>query len=317
MSHELVGRPLIPFFDQQDNINASLTCNDTVPFEKMDVDARVWNKKLGYFEYPSSVTSQKVHNKRKVAGRYADTKRSNSTGRNQKRGDTQNVCSGPISILSRSEKVQSQYTPKRESFKANYDQLIACSSSSLPSSFSSLSAKCLLTPQMLASSCPVAVMEKPALDFILNETISKPKEKNEAVKKQTNLVKRNTKERRHIQKTTHGNIQRKPLDAGEKWAWSAFQTSPDPDKLPLPPFIMEQKMNGISVIPTIAAGVLAEPVESKMDVSDVNGQSIESEKETQPPLPPPPLGKNALSETRVYSIEQSMTQDLCRMLNIG
>nr|CCA20044.1 AlNc14C85G5445 [Albugo laibachii Nc14] len=333
MSHELVGRPLIPFFDQHDNINAALACNDTLPFEKLDIDARVWNKKLGYFEYPSSVTSQKALNMRSVVRRSPSTKRSNSTGRNQKNrngGGKENVCSGPITILSRSEKVESQYAQNNESMKTIYDQSSACSPSSLPCSFSSLSTKCLLTPQMLSTSCPVAIMDKPAADFMLNEamesvyqhgrqqsSISRTKEQNEAAKKQIDSIKRASKEKKHQQKTTHGNTQRKTLSAGEKWAWSAFQTSPEPDKLPLPPFIVKPKMMGSFAIPTIAVGVLAEPHEAEVDALDANKKLMEAEEEAQPPLPPPPLGKGDLGKSQVFSIEQSMTQDLCRMLNIG
>lgn len=49
----LVGRPLVPYFDADENVNASLDAARGSEFEHMEVDARVWNKDLGYFEYPS------------------------------------------------------------------------------------------------------------------------------------------------------------------------------------------------------------------------------------------------------------------------
>lgn len=49
----LVGRPLVPYFDADENVNAALEAARDSEFEQMEVDARVWNKELGYFEYPS------------------------------------------------------------------------------------------------------------------------------------------------------------------------------------------------------------------------------------------------------------------------
>lgn len=49
----LVGRPLVPYFDADENVNAALEAARGSEFEHMEVDARVWNKDLGYFEYPS------------------------------------------------------------------------------------------------------------------------------------------------------------------------------------------------------------------------------------------------------------------------
>lgn len=56
-SRELVGRPLVPFFDADDNVNDALTADASRSFESLDVDARVWNRELGYFEYPSDQTA--------------------------------------------------------------------------------------------------------------------------------------------------------------------------------------------------------------------------------------------------------------------
>lgn len=56
-SRELVGRPLVPFFDADDNVNDTLAADASRSFESLDVDARVWNRELGYFEYPSEVAT--------------------------------------------------------------------------------------------------------------------------------------------------------------------------------------------------------------------------------------------------------------------
>ena len=53
-SWDLVGRPLVPFFDTEENVNNSLEfAEGHNEREDIDVDARVWDKELGYFVYPS------------------------------------------------------------------------------------------------------------------------------------------------------------------------------------------------------------------------------------------------------------------------
>lgn len=53
-SRDLVGRPLVPYFDAEENVNAALEVDASAgAHEQLEVDARVWNKELGYFEYPS------------------------------------------------------------------------------------------------------------------------------------------------------------------------------------------------------------------------------------------------------------------------
>lgn len=53
-SQDLVGRPLVPFFDSDENVNDSLQfAEGDDEREEMKVDARVWDKDLGYFVYPS------------------------------------------------------------------------------------------------------------------------------------------------------------------------------------------------------------------------------------------------------------------------
>jgi hypothetical protein len=53
-TRDLVGRPLVPFFDSDENVNDSMELGEgDDEREEMDVDARVWDKELGYFVYPS------------------------------------------------------------------------------------------------------------------------------------------------------------------------------------------------------------------------------------------------------------------------
>ena len=47
---DLVGRPLVPFFDEGEVVNEQLATKQSSR-ENMQVDARVWNPE-GYFEYP-------------------------------------------------------------------------------------------------------------------------------------------------------------------------------------------------------------------------------------------------------------------------
>lgn len=57
-SRDLVGRPLVPFFDAEENVNAALEVDASAGgHEQIEVDARVWNKELGYFEYPSEASA--------------------------------------------------------------------------------------------------------------------------------------------------------------------------------------------------------------------------------------------------------------------
>ena len=53
-SQDLVGRPLVPFFDNDENVNDALQfAEGDDEREEMKIDARVWDKDLGYFVYPS------------------------------------------------------------------------------------------------------------------------------------------------------------------------------------------------------------------------------------------------------------------------
>ncbi|KUF86602.1 hypothetical protein AM587_10000367 [Phytophthora nicotianae] len=63
-SRDLVGRPLVPFFDSDDNVNDSLQLAEgDDEHEEMDVDARVWDKELGYFVYPSEKQGVTIANR--------------------------------------------------------------------------------------------------------------------------------------------------------------------------------------------------------------------------------------------------------------
>jgi hypothetical protein len=57
-SRDLVGRPLVPYFDAEENVNATLEVDASAgAHEQLEVDARVWNKELGYFEYPTEASA--------------------------------------------------------------------------------------------------------------------------------------------------------------------------------------------------------------------------------------------------------------------
>lgn len=122
-SRDLVGRPLVPFFDANENVNDALAADASMSFESLDVDARVWNKELGYFEYPSDQTASSSDGS-------ASTQRSQSASRRSKN------TSAPIAI-------QPKKTPATPAADGN-------------GSYGSAS-RMLLTPaMMLSSSCPDA-----------------------------------------------------------------------------------------------------------------------------------------------------------------
>jgi len=109
---------------------------------------------------------------------------------------------------------------------------------------------------------------------------------------------------------------KKELSAEGKWAWSAFQSSPDPNQLPLPPFLVKP----VVAPPQPAASLPLPPqpeVPSARAIDAVPTEHVHTQAGRpippfQPPLPPTPPPPEA-----PMSIELSMTQDLRRMLNIG
>lgn len=129
-ARDLIGRPLVPFFDADENVNDALATDAGLSFETGDVDARVWNKELGYFEYPSDQTASSSDGS-------ASNQRSASASKRGKGASS----SAPIAI-------QSKKTPHAHAHSSEID--------ASNGSYGSAS-RMLLTPaMMLSSSCPDA-----------------------------------------------------------------------------------------------------------------------------------------------------------------
>ncbi|RLN54240.1 hypothetical protein BBJ28_00005626 [Nothophytophthora sp. Chile5] len=235
-SRDLVGRPLVPFFDDDENVNDALQMaeGDNVR-EEMDVDARVWDKALGYFVYPS---------------------------------EQQAASSSPMAIGA----------PAKTHRESRTDS----------------GGKSLLTPaMMLSSSAP----------------------------EQSSSMAANGNPGQTAAGSIQAHKQKDQLSASGKWAWSAFQSSPDPKQLPLPPFLTKpySGMN-TSTPPTEATApplppappTSAEPSVVAKAPSLPPGQTVPERLPPAMPTVPPEV-----ATPPPMSIELSMTQDLRRMLNIG
>lgn len=273
-SKELVGRPLVPFFDSDDNVNDALELADDA-HEQMDVDARVWDKELGYFVYPSE-------------------------------------RSEPVAI------------PTRES--------------------RSDSGKLLLTPSMmLSSSAPEsfnATGNPVAADVPRSSSTKRgAKKKSRADTPVRRRAKDDDKAAKKGKKQSNGKQKPQAASGSGKWAWSAFQSSPDPAQLPMPPFLTKPDDSAGNYHVDAAAPPLPPPMHHQpVPVAPpLPGQPPLPP--GQPPLPagppplppgqpPLPLGQPPLPSGQpplppevtaapAMSIELSMTQDLRRMLNIG
>lgn len=96
--------------------------------------------------------------------------------------------------------------------------------------------------------------------------------------------------------------------ASGKWAWSAFQSSPDPKQLPLPPFLVPPAVSGAANAPQPPPL----PYESSGPPPGMLDLSLAGHHE-RPPAPTTPPEDTQ----QPMSIELSMTQDLRRLLNIG
>ncbi|OQR95441.1 hypothetical protein THRCLA_07865 [Thraustotheca clavata] len=192
---ELVGRPLVPFFTAQGDVNASLQIESTASHEIMDVDARVWNAEQGYFEYPAE------------------------------------PCTQPKPTL-------------------------------------------LLTPQRLET----CIREE------RSKSRGKSEQEQQSPPRSASNSKKNRKKSAVIEPHTPQRHAPKKKNTTPtpptKWAWSAFQSSPDPKSLPMPPFLGSQ------------------PVK------------------TEKPLPPPPPAPTIQILKRPKSSEDEMTLQLRKMLNI-
>ncbi|ETV93239.1 hypothetical protein H310_12680 [Aphanomyces invadans] len=84
-----------------------------------------------------------------------------------------------------------------------------------------------------------------------------------------------------------------------KWAWSAFQNSPDPKSLPIPPFLSPQ--------------ILSHEPEPTPRMAPLNLNVMDK----KPPPPSKPPNPQVTILQRPKPSEEQMTQQLRKMLNIG
>ncbi|TDH73099.1 hypothetical protein CCR75_004724 [Bremia lactucae] len=273
-SRDLVGRPLVPFFDSDNNLNDSLQLGNDER-EEMDIDARVWDKELGYFVYPSDQKGLK-----------------------------------PVKLANQDIKTDG-------------------------------GSKLLLTPtMMLSSNVPDHLnsmgMESNSLRDGVHSTLNKRGLK---PKSQSNSRRKNNKDEEAS--TTHGvsskkvkskngnpttgnsstqSKQKEQLSASGKWAWSAFQSSPDPAELPMPPFLINAECtNSNASCLNLVAKAPAVPLPLNPLSSNHASAPIACSLPKGPPqsLPSRLAVPPDVATAAPMSIEVSMTQDLRRMLNIG
>ncbi|KAG7398344.1 hypothetical protein PHYBOEH_011252 [Phytophthora boehmeriae] len=279
-SRELVGRPLVPFFDSDDNVNDSLQfAEGDDEREEMDVDARVWDKSLGYFVYPEQ----------------------QSTGNRESRTD-----SGSKLLLTPSMMLSTSAPEQTNSMSANGRS--RTSTAAIDGSTRSNSAKRGSRQQKNRPNTPVR--------------------KQNGKEGGDDNAKTNSKKGRHKgananSNGTQGNYAnlhaQRQLSASGKWAWSAFQSSPEPDQLPMPPFLTKSLSAPAAASTSTPAPPLPPTPPPMQQVSVPTAPPLPP---GQPPLPPgqPPLPPGQPPEMMTppqSSVELSMTQDLRRMLNIG
>ncbi|OWZ09754.1 hypothetical protein PHMEG_00017493 [Phytophthora megakarya] len=284
-SRDLVGRPLVPFFDSDDNVNDALQLGDE-EHEEMDVDARVWDKELGYFVYPSEQTKSMPINR-------------------ETRTDSGKLLLTPSMMLSSSapENVNSMAA------NGNPVQDDATRSSSTKRG----------SKQKSRSNTPARRKEKEGDDGSAASTTSSKKGKNKSGSTNSNGAQSNSQQSRN-------GKQKEQLSASGKWAWSAFQSSPDPAELPMPPFLT--KPMGVISNGSRASFVRKAPApplpptppptqHAHVPFAPPLPPGPPPTQPQQPPLPPMPATPQGVTSPAPMSVELSMTQDLRRMLNIG
>ncbi|KAG6586586.1 palmitoyl-protein thioesterase 1 [Phytophthora cinnamomi] len=300
-SRDLVGRPLVPFFDSDENVNDSLQLAEgDDEREEMDVDARVWDKELGYFVYPSeqqAALSQPVE--------IAATNRESRTNSGSK------LLLTPSMMLSSSAPEHfNSMTADGNPVRANTDSTPARSNSAKRGS-----------KQKSRSNTPGRRRkDKDGSDDASKENAPTSKKgKNKGGNGNNNGTQAsNSSSSQHAR----NGKQKEQLSASGKWAWSAFQSSPDPAQLPMPPFLMKPGAglnNGNATKAAVAPPLPPTPPPPAQHVSAPVAPPLPpGPPPSQPPLPPMPAGATPeVPSSAPMSIELSMTQDLRRMLNIG
>lgn len=291
MTH-LIGRPLVPYFDQVDgNVNTKIDLPLNQPHEQIHVDARQWNKEKGYFEYPSEAATE----------RNQDALTSSSPARKLVSPQRKPLLT-PSMLTSTSQcKTQKNARTKIErDFPAQNTEKedeTANRISRNPSPVNSKEGKQDRTKQSPKSKNKKNKASNKGKD---NQTSPGSTKNKRSHNGGSTSKKSNGNKNQASGNHTKTQCKSKP-GATQKWAWSAFQSSPDPEKLPLPPFL----------ISTIGEKCAKEGGKNSLDYSVDNldpGPSRIPNKSTNPPQPAP-----GDATTR----EQSMTQDLRKMLNIG
>lgn len=280
-SQDLVGRPLVPFFDGDDNLNELLQLGDNER-EEMDVDARVWDKELGYFVYPAD--REEVH-----SDTIANVKCRTESG-------SKLLLTPSMMLSSNAPDLFSSVAADGNSVRASTATDDACARSN------SIKRGSRQKSRPIASGVRQKDKEEGVAACTLNAVpvLKKTKSKGGVsictgvASRQLPIVK-----------------QQEQLSDSGKWAWSAFQSSPDPTELPIPPFLSDSLEERLSVAKASISRLLPTSQPSQLAKVPI-----------APPLPPePPLSQPSRPtvppEALQKSVEFSMTQDLRRMLNIA
>ncbi|CAH0480347.1 unnamed protein product [Peronospora belbahrii] len=288
---DLVGRPLVPFFDSEEKVNDLLQFPEGGDKrEEIKVDARVWDKNLGYFVYPSDqqMTTSTLVN---IAVKSRESR----------------TDSGSKLLLTPSMMLSSGVPVNSSAFDESDRRSITDSARPHSSSV-----KRGLKPKTTRSSTlgrRRKESEGGAEDVSTANAWSK-KGKNKGSNTNSNGAQCSNN-----QQSRNGK-QKEQLSASGKWAWSAFQSSPDPTELPLPPFLIKTigcLSNGNESFPTVTSPALSPPRPPPTKAPQLVLPAV-------PPMPTAPPELAAPPEATApdtISVELSMTQDLRKMLNIG
>uniref|UniRef100_A0AAV1TXM5 Uncharacterized protein n=1 Tax=Peronospora matthiolae TaxID=2874970 RepID=A0AAV1TXM5_9STRA len=298
-SSDLVGRPLVPFFDGEENVNHLLQfAEGDTEREEIDVDARVWDKERGYFVYPSE-QSRAISDP--VAIKAVDREGRTESGVGSK------LLLTPSMMLSSS-------APK--SLDAGRTFLSSTIDGIEPRSSSVKRESKQQKTRPNSSRCSNEGVE----DTLAVNALPK-KEKNKGSSTTSSGAQSSNR-----QQSRNGKM-KEQLSASGKWAWSAFQSSPDPAELPMPPFLTKtagglSDSDKLTSASTSAAPLILPtlPPVQLMTAAPAPAFSLgpPSVHPPQPLLPPVPSAPpDVATPIAPMSVELSMTQDLCRMLNIG
>ncbi|TYZ64031.1 hypothetical protein PybrP1_011889 [[Pythium] brassicae (nom. inval.)] len=320
-SRELVGRPLVPFFDADDNVNDTLAADASRSFESLDVDARVWNRELGYFEYPSEPVT---------------TTASSSSGSSTNGDSARKNASAPIAIppkrgaqpsasrvLLTPAMMLSSSCPDAAPLANERDHALLQQAAEESTVTRSASAKRASkqdkgrsnTPARRRSKAKQGAAENDETVTVAATTVDEAASGREG--KATGRRGARTKNKEASRgpppkaRDELGTSSATAASAGAgKWAWSAFQSSPDPKHLPLPPFLAPAGVGS----PGGAAAQSAPPPARESSV--LPGQQHALAAVLLPDRPPEPTTPPEAA-AQPMSRELSMTQDLRRLLNIG